>query len=696
MDALNPVSDVELDGPSNTSKLVEPKIFEPSPEDPQPDIEAGALSFYLPDPMSSSSVILDPEVLSEASMATTLFERSHTYNVTTSTASSHHFHIPDSIPEDSPTPHPNAILYGNSLRLPMPTPATITIGSAPLLTSPISNSLAEEKTTLSDRPHPVGSMVRSYESAVAFAGSIDLIDSPPVRPQRISPSTVDELRQTLLDETFFGSGGEAAALMAATVLPVEVDQPKNPYELPMSDAVAIEAPAKMVLDSLAKVMDVTPTVVAVKQTTTSVQPEWHVHSEAVREAVEAMWNAEYGRAEEKLKEAGRHRILPRHALHLAEMYMLIQSGTGRDEDRIKVLEYVKVAEAIAARILESKEEFDAAFALHLAYTEGSLPITFRGISREEGMRIRQKIFRIDVEVCHADALLLYGVFQIVTGKEIKGAFNLRKAWKLYTRLGTEMAPSRRSRVTDEERKIVDVEPLARCASFGVAFFQIVMSIVPPAFSSVLKAIGFTVDRDAGTRSLLFIMRSRCVKAPLAMTFLLMDAAFSPFGLLRMAAWNERPKFSKRGGKGELGRPGVVGRRREEEEELGGEGVEWRRVARGVQVEKEGVGIWSNGTLIRIMSHYLLRKLGAIDAAMQSLTVAVDHISAKYAPFPAALLFEMGTLKAVRCEWVAARQIFERLWFGISDLYPEDQLHLEPGLRQHHQRPSGLWTLIFLK
>ncbi|KAJ3218926.1 hypothetical protein HDU67_003565 [Dinochytrium kinnereticum] len=572
--------------------------------DPEPDPVAepgGALNFYLPDPMSSSSVILDPEALSVASMTTTLYEKPHPAQ-----------------PLSAPILFTSSA-HSDPIILPITSsssPPPFSIGSAPPLTSPISQSL--------DHPTLPAALIRSYESASALDGEAG-VASPAPLPGRVAA----ELRMTLLDDEFFQPGGGVSEVMVGeTITPTPTsDVDENLFvgheSSPVggrNGAVGLESLAvksgSIALD-LSEVLSVEPPK----------RDGWHPHGGGVAEAVWAMWNADYARAEEILKDSGRHRILPRHALHLAEMFVLIESGTGREEDKTRVLEYVRVAEAVAARVIDNKEEFDAAFSAHLAYVDPS-----SALDKSDDLRVKARIFRYDAEVCHADALLLHGVFQIITGKEIKGAFNLRKSWKLFTKVWGDFGGGKGSRVSSEERMRSKFKDVVRCAAFGVAFFQIVMSVVPPSFSSVLKAIGFTVDRPAATATLLGIMGGACVRSPIACCLLIVDAAVSPPG----------------------------GRRRSDDvsEEAG-------RVARGVRVAGAGSRVWPNGTLLRLACFHLSRKLGAIDDAMASLTFAINGLPSRFATFPATLLFELGTMMALRCEWSSAGRVFERLWYGNS-------------------------------
>ncbi|KAJ3123497.1 hypothetical protein HK101_006336, partial [Irineochytrium annulatum] len=353
---------------------------------------------------------------------------------------------------------------------------------------------------------PDAGVKRSYESADAFPASFD-VGSPPV-PGPLWP--ISE--------------------------PISPDDAERPAASSPEDNVpATQEPPPQGPDLAALAAE--QARVAGAQRAVRTAPRWAIHEE-VAPALMAMWNSDFAVAEETLKRSGRHRLLPRNALHLAEMFILIECATGREEDKERVLDYLKTTEIIAAKILDNKEDFEAAFSLfspdpkpihHLSSIKvqpgtGSFPRRRSVPAPPTPLEVaRMKTFKLDVEVCYADALLFRGIFQIMMGREIKGAFNLRKSWKLYLRLASELSAKRTGstaggpKLMDDDRDAVEL-----CVSFGVAFFQLVMSIVPPTFSSVLKAIGFAVDREAGSRTLLRVFQSRCVRSPVAAMILLMN------------------------------------------------------------------------------------------------------------------------------------------------------------------------------
>jgi hypothetical protein len=179
----------------------------------------------------------------------------------------------------------------------------------------------------------------------------------------------------------------------------------------------------------------------------------------------------------------------------------------------------------------------------------------------------------------ADILLFHAILQVVGGSEIKGAFNLRKAWKTYSKVRDEIdriksdagkndahkhelsSSSNRwsigsailgrgsignmvgfggnknhsqdgSSVTlDGINNNVEVfSDIEDCLEFGIGVFYFILSIVPGSFQSILKAIGFNAERDQGIQMLENCYFRDGVRAPFAAFFLLINHLFLSRGL----------------------------------------------------------------------------------------------------------------------------------------------------------------------
>ncbi|KAJ3313140.1 hypothetical protein HDU76_002707 [Blyttiomyces sp. JEL0837] len=380
-------------------------------------------------------------------------------------------------------------------------------------------------------------------------------------------------------------------------------------------------------------------------------------------AVDAMWDSRFKEAEDLLMSGNKHKKLPRYALHLAEIHFLVQLMTGRQADRERALEFLKSAEMVAQGLLENKEQLQVATKLCFQENGVSLFATSLAISGRASQgrdATLSKIFKHDVECCLADSVLLRGLFQIIMGREVKGAFNVRKAWKLYLKLSSDLVALKASR-GNAGPEFAESE-LEGCISFGRGFFNVVMSIVPPAFASVLRAIGFTVDRNKGVDTLKKVWESSSLRAPMAALVLMTEGTFSSFGLLRMRSWMLKPKFAAESG--DAGDDDEGGNVEVGNTEL--EDDEWRRLGDTVAFNKEFLRRYPNGAASALMAHYLYRRIGCTTAAVSAIEKSLIRCSPPCITFPAATLFELGTLLCVMQEWSAARSLFQKLWYSNSN------------------------------
>ncbi|POG59933.1 hypothetical protein GLOIN_2v814911 [Rhizophagus irregularis DAOM 181602=DAOM 197198] len=176
----------------------------------------------------------------------------------------------------------------------------------------------------------------------------------------------------------------------------------------------------------------------------------------------------------------------------------------------------------------------------------------------------------------ADILLFHAILQVVGGSEIKGAFNLRKAWKTYSKVRDEIDRIKRdagkndhkhelssssnrwslgsailgrgsisnmvgfggnknqdgsSATLDGINNNVEIySDIEDCLEFGIGVFYFILSIVPGSFQSILKAIGFNAERDEGIQMLENCYLRDGVRAPSAAFFLLVNYLFLSRGL----------------------------------------------------------------------------------------------------------------------------------------------------------------------
>jgi len=94
---------------------------------------------------------------------------------------------------------------------------------------------------------------------------------------------------------------------------------------------------------------------------------------------------------------------------------------------------------------------------------------------------------------------LIALLQMISGSYMKGAYNLRKAWKSYENLHNLNEFIQNS--DNNDLTILDDEAYMSHFLLGYGCFHFFWSLVPKSFQWIIKILGFTGDRDAGIHEL---------------------------------------------------------------------------------------------------------------------------------------------------------------------------------------------------
>jgi hypothetical protein len=97
---------------------------------------------------------------------------------------------------------------------------------------------------------------------------------------------------------------------------------------------------------------------------------------------------------------------------------------------------------------------------------------------------------LDTRVVMGDVLYMLAVLQLTRDSKLKGAFNMRKSWKVFEE-SLKMVSTDKSGIYNEE--------LVRCLNFGAGFFFFAMSIIPQKFLKLIELVGFKADRELGLK-----------------------------------------------------------------------------------------------------------------------------------------------------------------------------------------------------
>lgn len=118
-------------------------------------------------------------------------------------------------------------------------------------------------------------------------------------------------------------------------------------------------------------------------------------------------------------------------------------------------------------------------------------------------------------VVQADAYLSGALVQLIQGSFLKGGWNLRKSWSWYCHVQKQLV----SYQTDNEEEKLELQT---AVDFGIGFFNLIVSLLPPAILRIVEFIGFSGDRTIAITSLRNAIKHH--------------KSMSPFAALMLLAW----------------------------------------------------------------------------------------------------------------------------------------------------------------
>ncbi|CAG8443128.1 17871_t:CDS:10 [Acaulospora morrowiae] len=389
-------------------------------------------------------------------------------------------------------------------------------------------------------------------------------------------------------------------------------------------------------------------------------------------AIRKSWNNEFTEAEKILE---KHKDgVPRWSVAYAEIQLVKHLMTGQvsDNETPEITNSLAAAEKLATKVVENRDDFETTLAV-FRNDIWKIDIKPNSTSAEDeatfaSLRVN---YRWDCELALADILLFRSVLQVVGGNEIKGAFNLRKAWKTYCRVRDEIAQVKRdigkngiykndsanssrwslgdallgrrgsvgsivgfgggregSSVSQDACNSIEVDPdVEDCLEFGLGLFQFVVSIVPGSFLSMLRTFGFNIDREQGIRMLENCYSRGGFRAPFASLFLFVNYLFLTRGL-------SDPTSS-------LTRAGVI--------------------------SKECVEKYPNSSPFLFMACQQARKVGNIKEAIDYISTSIKSCE-EVGVTSTNHRFEMGMTYLVNLDFSSAKDIFELLFYGNTILF----------------------------
>jgi len=207
-------------------------------------------------------------------------------------------------------------------------------------------------------------------------------------------------------------------------------------------------------------------------------------------------------------------------------------------------------------------------------------------------------------------LYMLAVLQLTRDSKLKGAFNMRKSWKVF---------EESLKVVKESKEQIHDEDLVRCLHFGAGFFFFAMSIIPQKFLKLVELVGFRADRDLGLKYIRNCHDAGGVRAPFATIVLLFNNLLLPRGLANPAKY----------------------------------------LREADALIKESLVKYPEGSLIQVMGSHCARKQCNIDEGIKFMEDAIENCKSLNAS-PLIYKYELANCFAMKLNWAEAAKHFEPL------------------------------------
>jgi tetratricopeptide (TPR) repeat protein len=310
----------------------------------------------------------------------------------------------------------------------------------------------------------------------------------------------------------------------------------------------------------------------------------------VIEGINFIWNNKFSDAE-KVFETKRESN-PRYALHYAEVAFLRSFITADTSDTEMAVTRLKATKQLSENNLKH-------------YEKGTAPPGVTVADKNELANLH-----LDCRVVLGDTLYMLAVLQLTRDSKLKGAFNMRKSWKVF---------EESLKIVKDSKEHIHDEDLVRCLNFGAGFFFFAMSIIPQKFLKLVELVGFRADRDLGLKYIRDCHDAGGVRAPFATIVLLFNNLLLPRGLANPAKY----------------------------------------LREADSLIKESLVKYPEGSLIQVMGSHCARKQCNIDEGIKFMEDAIANCKSLNAP-PLIYKYELANCFAMKLNWAEAAKHFEPL------------------------------------
>lgn len=310
----------------------------------------------------------------------------------------------------------------------------------------------------------------------------------------------------------------------------------------------------------------------------------------VVDGINLIWDNKFEEAEKVFSAKSANH--PRQALHLAEVAFLRSFITADSNDTDTAVARLKHAKKLA----ETHLKF---------YEKNTMPT---GLTATD--KTGQANMHLDTRVVMGDVLYMLAVLQLTRDSKLKGAFNMRKSWKVFEE-SLKMVASDKSSMYDQE--------LVRCLNFGAGFFFFAMSIIPQKFLKLIELVGFKADRDLGLKYIRECYDAGGVRCPFASIVLLFNNLLLPRGLANPA------KYLKEAD----------------------------------SLVQQSLTKYPNGSLFQVMGSHCARKQCNVDEGIKYMEDAIDNCKTLGVE-PLIYKYELANCFCMKLKWDVAASHFEPL------------------------------------
>lgn len=325
----------------------------------------------------------------------------------------------------------------------------------------------------------------------------------------------------------------------------------------------------------------------------------------VVDGINLIWDNKFTEAE-KLFQA-KSLAHPRHALHFAEVAFLRSFITADSRDTETAVERLKAAKRLAETHQKLLEKGLVPLDAH-AKTHGC-PVDKEHNASPCTDKAAVANMHLDTRVVMGDVLYMLAVLQLTRDSKLKGAFNMRKSWKVF----------------EESLKMVSREPnvydpeLVRCLNFGAGFFFFAMSIIPQKFLKLIELVGFKADRDLGLKYIRECHDAGGVRCPFASIVLLFNNLLLPRGLANPAKYLREADV----------------------------------------LIQQSLAKYPNGSLFQVMGSHCARKQCNVDEGIKYMEAAIENCKS-LGVSPLIYKYELANCYCMKMKWDVAASHFEPL------------------------------------